>query len=384
MKRKWGACQFRRVETGNSTTVHTVVYDDASFDQTITVKSQGIDPQMTDDRRGENGVKLSSHSVEIESISGVRHSGVEWGCRYDAMGNREFSREKAQNSQKETICQPNSLNQYTSISTSVDSVPSVVNLQYDLNGNMTNDGVRAYTWDTQNELIRVQDGQPVEGSTRVDFAYDFMGRRISKSVSHFESSIWNLKSQTWFAYDGWNLVREVSTDLTTSTVSTNSYTWGLDLSGTLQGAGGVGGLLSQTISTTSTNSTSLTAYYAYDHNGNVEKVLTRSGAVVAAFQYDAFGNTISESVASGLQSEAFPIRFSTKYWDSETGLYYYGYRYYSPEKGRWINRDPVGERTGGNRYDFCRNNTVRNVDVMGLYAFDMHMYAVYATCLRGN
>jgi hypothetical protein len=140
-----GACRFRRVETGNSTTVHSVVYDDASFARTITVKSQGIDPQMTDERRGEKGVKLSSHSVEIESISGVRHSGMEWGCRYDAMGNREFSREKAQNSQKETACEPNNLNQYdwtvsTNLTTSTVSTNHVL---YDLNGNMTNDGVRA-------------------------------------------------------------------------------------------------------------------------------------------------------------------------------------------------------------------------------------------------
>ena len=36
--------------------------------------------------------------------------------------------------------------------------------------------------------------------------------------------------------------------------------------------------------------------------------------------------------------------FSTKYTDEETGLCYYGYRYYSPVMGRWVNRDSIGEK----------------------------------------
>jgi RHS repeat-associated protein len=51
----------------------------------------------------------------------------------------------------------------------------------------------------------------------------------------------------------------------------------------------------------------------------------------------------------------FPHRFSTKYFDDDTGLYYYGYRYYSPRLGRWISRDPIEERGGVNLYVFCRN-----------------------------
>ncbi len=41
------------------------------------------------------------------------------------------------------------------------------------------------------------------------------------------------------------------------------------------------------------------------------------------------------------------VRFSTKYFDSETAFYYYGLRFYSPEVGRWISRDPIGERGWG-------------------------------------
>jgi RHS repeat-associated protein len=77
-----------------------------------------------------------------------------------------------------------------------------------------------------------------------------------------------------------------------------------------------------------------------DVNGNVTEYVSESGAVVASYVYDAFGNLLS---ATGPMSDAFFHRFSTKYWDAETCLYYYGYRFYAPELGRWINRDPIEE-----------------------------------------
>ena len=46
----------------------------------------------------------------------------------------------------------------------------------------------------------------------------------------------------------------------------------------------------------------------------------------------------------------------------------YGYRYYSPEMGRWINRDPIGERGGYNVYAFVENQPVNKVDKLGLEA----------------
>jgi RHS repeat-associated protein len=58
---------------------------------------------------------------------------------------------------------------------------------------------------------------------------------------------------------------------------------------------------------------------------------------------------------------------STKYTDSETGLLYYGYRYYLPESGRWLSRDPIQERRGRNLYGFVGNRPVGRVDILGLW-----------------
>jgi RHS repeat-associated protein len=63
-----------------------------------------------------------------------------------------------------------------------------------------------------------------------------------------------------------------------------------------------------------------------------------------------------------------PFRFSTKYDDDETDLLYYGYRYYNPSTGRWISRDPIGEKGGYNLYVFTDGDPINYLDVLGLNA----------------
>ena len=71
--------------------------------------------------------------------------------------------------------------------------------------------------------------------------------------------------------DTWNLIRETTVNREPGTSSTNLYVWGLDLSGSLQGAGGIGGLLA-TVRPDPTNSLQSTAYLpCFDANGNVSE-----------------------------------------------------------------------------------------------------------------
>ena len=160
-----------------------------------------------------------------------------------------------------------------------------------------------------------------------------------------------------FIYDGWNLVQE--TVSTASGVATNHYVWGKDLSGSMQGAGGVGGLLAVSLNGT-------WHFPFYDNNGNITAYVDESGSVVAEYAYDAFGATIAQT---GPMADAFPHRFSTKYFDSETGLYYYGYRYYAPELMRWLNRDSIEEKGGLNLYIAAGNQLVDRFDFLGMAAF---------------
>ena len=75
---------------------------------------------------------------------------------------------------------------------------------------------------------------------------------------------------------------------------------------------------------------------AYDNIGNITEYIDESGSVVARYRHGAFGERLS---AEGPMAASFHLLFSTKYLDPETGLYYYGERFYSPSLGRWLNRD---------------------------------------------
>jgi len=68
---------------------------------------------------------------------------------------------------------------------------------------------------------------------------------------------------------------------------------------------------------------------------------------------------------SGSIPNRFAFRFSSEYHDSETNLVYYNYRYYSPELGRWLSRDPIGERGGYNLYGMVGNNSINWWDYLG-------------------
>ncbi len=118
-----------------------------------------------------------------------------------------------------------------------------------------------------------------------------------------------------------------------------SYTRGSDLSGTLEGAGGIGGLLARSHGYSSGN-WSTHNYYHADGNGNITYLVNASQALAASYRYDAYGNILS---SSGSQASANTYRFSSKMVDALTGLYYYGYRWYAPNLQRWLNRDPLGD-----------------------------------------
>jgi RHS repeat-associated protein len=207
---------------------------------------------------------------------------------------------------------------------------------YDADGNLTSDGRWTNIWDGENRLINITSlaTTPTASQYSLALTYDYMGRRIQKIVSTNNGSAWVVSYTNRFVYDGWNVVAIL--DGANNLLTT--FTWGLDLSGSPQGAGGVGGLISMTVHS---GPNAGTYFYCYDGNGNVVALVNAAnGSLAQTYEYDPFGQ-ITRS--SGYLGNLNPFLFSTKYYDWETGLYYYGYRYYNPSTGRWPNRDPIRE-----------------------------------------
>lgn len=239
---------------------------------------------------------------------------------------------------------------------------------FDDDGNLLSDGRWMYTWDAENRPVSMEahPNAPAEAKLKLEFLYDAMGRRIQKKVYQWNSSIstYEIGSTVRFVYDGWNLVDE----LTATGALVRNYVWGMDASGSLQGASGVGGLLF-------IHEDGETYIAGFDGSGNVTSMIKQStGTISASYEYDPFGNVLK---SVGDYASVNPVRFSTKYTDEETGLSYYGYRYYEARTGRWISRDPIEEDGGPNLYEFVSNNPVNNFDGRGLYELDVHYYLTY-------
>ncbi|HKQ49721.1 MAG TPA: RHS repeat-associated core domain-containing protein [Phycisphaerae bacterium] len=298
------------------------------------------------------------------------------GYTYDPIGNRLTSTTGSDPTVH--YCSSN-VNAYTSLDDAQNCPSPTQSFAYDFDGNMLGDGQWAYVWDGENRLKEVMPASsPVEGNKKVLFQYDHMNRRIRRQMYTWSSGSWGSPTQdVRYIYDGWNMVVELEgRDLDANGSPDNTplrrFTWGLDLSGTRQGAGGIGGLLAveDTLGTSSTTDDKQLIYFG-DANGNVGQLVDiADGSLAAKYEYDAYGNAL---VATGTYSAQNPFRFSTKYCESDLeaavasdDFYYYGYRSYKPTTGRWMSRDPLAEFADFLVTRFGSNDPANKLDPLGL------------------
>ncbi|MBK8271416.1 MAG: hypothetical protein IPK83_25090 [Planctomycetes bacterium] len=277
-----------------------------------------------------------------------------------------------------------------------------------------------------NRLIAISPTDPEEGDLRTEMVYDYMGRRVRKLIrewvmlvpppaSPYPEGTWGWDTESSvddmrYIYDGWNLViehrladRHSVEDF--AELTTRKFAWGCDLAGlnggaasgnvqsAVHGAGGIGGLLAMEDTAYEDPYADDPKYlYFFDGNGNVMQLvvfddggavantppplaaLMYDGFVFASYEYDPYGGTLLAADWLGVDN---PFRFSTKFYDAqpstaaagERGLYYYGYRYYSPRLGRWVNRDPIEEVGGFLLQGFVKNRPNGNYDALGLSSF---------------
>ena len=109
----------------------------------------------------------------------------------------------------------------------------------------------------------------------------------------------------------------------------------------------------------------LVRYQLNNHLGSSSLELDGDGVEISYEEYYPYGNTSYQAVDQEIKAAAKRYRYTGKERDDETGLYYYGARYYAAWLGRWVSCDPMGFVDGINLYRYSQNNPVKLGDASG-------------------
>src|SRR5713101_2211749 len=243
--------------------------------------------------------------------------------------------------------------------------------QYDIPGNLTSStlGIGAtpttYSYNAANELT-----SSIQGSTTTNYSYDADGN-LSGWTSGGLSFSYNTLNQTSaisgnnYSYSGSDQTDRVQAGNTSYEYSFNAISSQTDSSGTTyytRCSCAKGTLVDE-------RTPAGAYYYLFDGLGSIVGLTDSNGTLVSTYQYDPFGN-----LTSSTGSVANPWRFAAGYFDSSTGLYKYGTRYYNPGFGRWSQQDPVrgslDNPTSLNRYVYASDDPVNFTDPSGRDVMD--------------
>ena len=271
---------------------------------------------------------------EVTGADAVTDANYNFGFDYDTIGNRKTYDTTESGSNVQSVYSTNNLNQYTNITN-----PSQ-NPTYDDDGNMLTmtlaSGSWTNTYNAENRIIAQE-----KSDARLEYVYDYMGRRVEKKVYSGSVGNWVLDEHKRYIYNVYTQLVEL--DALNSNVITKKRIW-------------AGGRIVSDIHGSN-------AYYAVaDGNKNITAYLDNSGVFQAQFEYSPFGK---QTAKHGSLTDDFDYRFSSEVFESKTGLVSYNFRFYSPELGKWLTRDLISERGGVNLYSFVSNKPINYYDFLG-------------------
>ncbi|MBN1662328.1 MAG: C40 family peptidase [Deltaproteobacteria bacterium] len=217
-----------------------------------------------------------------------------------------------------------------------------------------------YAYDHENRMTGVTTSLGTN-TRQLTFAYDPFGRRISKTI--IQDTIGSLCAApnacprtTQYVYDGDGIILEY------------------DQSGLVQARYTHGPSIDEPLAVEVRSGASYIPYYYHaDGLGSITALSDSAGTIVQRYEYDTFGNTTITLQGNISQ----PYAFTGREWHTETGMYFYRARYYDPQVGRFVTKDPIGFAGGDvNLYGYVLNNPVMLIDPSGLEAQSRANWAV--------
>ena len=250
-------------------------------------------------------------------------------------------------------------------------------ISYDENGCPTSYNGKTYTW-TKGKLTSVSSGTIPYGTNNYTYVYDAYGRRTQKNQSMLSLSgsiPSNITINTSYDYDtSGRLIRE--TILSCYTIGNFITTEKLYL---YDESGVIGMIYTD-------NDISSTYYFDRNIRGDVIGIFDSTGARIAKYSYDAWGNCTISSTTNSTIANANPFRYRGYYYDAESGFYFLNARYYNPAWRRFISPDDTAyldpeTPNGLNLYAYCNNDPVNYADPNG--HFVITLFAVFVAAAIG-
>jgi RHS repeat-associated protein len=228
---------------------------------------------------------------------------------------------------------------------------------YDANGNLIEKiqggSYQYFSYDALDRLTQFVEPK----KQKVSYAYEPLGRRLSKTVEVWDSlkRIWKFQDSEKYLYDGECEIGSLDKDNRLETFRVLGLGYGAE----------AGAAISMELNG---------KVYApiHDHRGSVVALIDSSTFQAAeSLRYSAFGETerydeTGEPIENSMIGN--PWEFFGKRYDSETGLLFFGKRYYDSIQGRWTTPDPLHYVDGPNRYAFVGNNPISKRDLFGEYS----------------
>jgi RHS repeat-associated protein len=217
-------------------------------------------------------------------------------------------------------------------------------------------GQRSFGYDTFSRMTGA-----TNGTTSVVYTYDALGRKV-KRMKGSPNDPYNMQT-TRYIYDGLDCIFMLHEDY-----------GGVCPEWVLRGLGvapGIGNVVATQLGTTAPR------YYHPNHRGDTVFITNQQGVQDANLVYDAFGRLIAQSGnvdhmegISASYMTAVKFRFSSKEWDADAQLYYFGFRWYDPDTGAWTTKDPISfAASDHNLYRLVFNQPLSFVDSYGLWTF---------------
>jgi RHS repeat-associated protein len=288
---------------------------------------------------------------------------------YDNGGNRTSSQPSPYQGEGELNYITNNLNQYTSLSWSINT-----SFTYDNNWNLTNDWEKNFIYDYKNRLIKVENWS----WTIVEYNYDVLGRRYEKKVwSEVINYVYSNENVLTESKTKWNLTTKkeyinwlwtddvIAVDQEESILSPEDreeldfcedrvlwFSWSFekywwnDIVNRCES-------LESSWSILTTNR----YYYHKDHLWSMVGIFDNSWSIITEYSYDSYWNFTLSWINIGNS-----ILFTWREYDEEIWLYYFRARYYSSELWRFVSRDPIGQVDDVNLYAYVGNNPVNFID----------------------